>query len=101
MKNRRGLLFILLWILTSCNRQPATSLPEHSNWVGTVELPGEIMVPLRMDLDLGGSKPSGSFIVGDEKNPIPEISRSGDSLILRFSEYSAEVRASWNGIGLV
>src|SRR5262252_4773878 len=100
MKNRRRFLLVLVLLLAGCNRQPL-SMPEHSNWSGAVELPGEIMVPFRMDLDFAGSKPTGSFIVGDEKTAIPEIFRNGDSVILRFSEYGAEVRAAWNGIGLV
>ena len=50
-----------------------------------------------MELDLSGANPAGHFIVGTEKTPIPEISRSGDTLTFNFSEYGAEMRASWDG----
>ena len=67
----------------------------RATWHGTVALP-DIQVPLTMELDLSGAKPEGHFIVGAEKIPIPEISRSGDSLVLNFSEYGAEIRATWS-----
>jgi thiol-disulfide isomerase/thioredoxin len=66
-------------------------------WDGSVELPDGIVVPLRMSLDLSDGKTAGYFLVDDEKTPIPEISRNGDSLTLRFSEYGAEIRAYWTG----
>ena len=50
-----------------------------------------------MELDLSGEEPEGSFIVGNEKTPIPEISRNGNALTLGFSEYGAEMRATWDG----
>ena len=98
MKNWRPLLFFLLLTVTSCQRR--RDIPERSNWTGTVELKEGKVLPFRMNLDFSGAKPAGYFVVGsggDEKTPIPEISRNGDSLVLGFSEYSAEVRATWNG----
>src|SRR5262245_34048151 len=91
----RGLLLFLLLILANC--RPHSPMPERSMWDGSVELPEGIVVPLRMSLDLSDGKTAGYFLVDDEKTPIPEISRSGDSLTLRFSEYGAEIRAKWNG----
>jgi len=72
------------------------SIQERGMWVGSVVLEEGIIVPFRMNLDLG-PKPSGYFLVGDEKTPIPEITRNGDDITLRFSEYGAEVRAQWDG----
>jgi thiol-disulfide isomerase/thioredoxin len=72
------------------------SIQERGLWVGSVALEEGIIVPFRMNLDLG-PKPSGYFLVGDEKTPIPEISRKGNDITLRFSEYGAEVRAHWDG----
>lgn len=65
-----------------------------------MELPGGITVPLRMSLDLSASKPTGYFLVGDEKTVIPEVSKNGDSVVLAFSEYGAEIRATWDGAKL-
>ena len=99
MKNR-GLLFLFLSVFLigyGCQR----SIPDRTMWDGIVELPDGITVPFRMSLELPGERPSGYFLLGDEKNPIPEISRNGDSLTLGFSEYSAEIRAVWNGSQLV
>jgi len=64
-------------------------------WNGTVELPEHISVPLRMNLDFSGASAAGYFLVGEEKTPIPEISRTGNSVTLGFSEYGAEIRATW------
>jgi thiol-disulfide isomerase/thioredoxin len=85
-------------ILGAC--QSRQSMPDHSTWEGTVELPEGISVPLRMSLDFSGAMPAGYFLVDDEKTPIPEISKTGDSVRLGFSEYSAEVRATWDGTQL-
>src|SRR5215468_5551492 len=98
MKNR-GSLFFLSVFLIACGCQH--SFPDRTMWDGIVQLPDGITVPFRMNLDLSGEKPAGYFFVGDEKTPIPEISRNGDSLTLSFSEYSAEIRAAWNGSQLV
>lgn len=65
-------------------------------WNGAVQLP-EAHIPFRMDLDLTSTKPTGHFIVGTEKTPIPEISRDGNALTFSFSEYGAEMRATWDG----
>jgi thiol-disulfide isomerase/thioredoxin len=94
MKKRIFSLFVLLLLADCRQRSP---MPENSSWTGTVELPDGISVPLRMNLDLSGAKPNGYFLVGDEKTPIPEIERSGDSLTLSFSEYGAEIRSTWDG----
>src|SRR5262245_28391524 len=95
MKNRAFLLLFLLLVLTGCQRR--TSMPERGNWRGTVQLEEGIVLPFRMSLDLSGPKPSGHFLVDEERTPIPEISRDGDSLVFVISEYSAEVRANWDG----
>ena len=95
MKNGGLLLIIVLLSVAGCHAGRA--MPEQGMWQGSVELPAGISVPLRMELDFSAAMPGGYFLVGDEKTPIPEISKSGDSVTLRFSEYSAEVRATWNG----
>jgi thiol-disulfide isomerase/thioredoxin len=64
-----------------------------------LQLP-ETTIPFHMELDLSGAKPAGAFIVGNEKIPIPEISRNGNVLTLTFSEYGAEMRGTWNGAEL-
>jgi thiol-disulfide isomerase/thioredoxin len=86
-------------VLSACRN--GTAFPEKSAWSGRVELGDNVIVPVQMNLDFSGAKPSGYFIVGDEKTPIPEITRDNQSVVLRFSEYSAEVRASWDGEELV
>ena len=72
-------------------------MPERSAWTGSLDLPERIQVPIRMELDLSSATPSGTFIVGTEKTPIPELSHNGDSLVLKFSEYGAEMHAVWDG----
>jgi thiol-disulfide isomerase/thioredoxin len=69
-------------------------------WQGTVELADGVLVPLRMSLDFSGGRPAGYFLVGDEKTQIPEISKKGDAVTLGFSEYSAEIQATWDGAQL-
>ena len=76
-----------------CQRSP---LPSNATWFGTLQLP-ETTIPFHMELDLSGPKPAGAFIVGAEKTPIPEISRSENALTFSFSEYGAEMRGSWDG----
>jgi len=99
MKNR-GLVFLLIaGVLSGC--ATGRSMPERSLWRGTVELPEGITVPFRMSLDFSGINPAGYFLVGDEQTPVPEISRRRNSITLGFSEYSAEVQATWNGSQLV
>jgi thiol-disulfide isomerase/thioredoxin len=94
MKLRSPLFLLLLLIVTSCARRP---MPQSSIWNGGVDLAQGKVLPFRMDLDFSSATPSGYFIVGDEKTPIPEISRNGNELVLRFSEYGAEMRATWDG----
>src|SRR5579883_1959699 len=72
-------------------------MPEKSFWAGTVELAPGVSLPFQMNLDFTGAKPSGYFVVADEKTPIPEIDRQGNDLTFRFSEYGAEMRGAWNG----
>jgi thiol-disulfide isomerase/thioredoxin len=98
MKNRGYIVFFLLLVSVSCRDH--RSLPQRTMWQGTVDLPDGISVPFRMNLDFSSERPSGYFQVGDEKTQIPEISRNGDSMTLRFSEYSAEIRATWDGAQL-
>jgi thiol-disulfide isomerase/thioredoxin len=98
MKNRGYIVFFLLLAAVSC--RVSRSLPQRSMWQGTVDLPDGIVVPFRMNLDLSSERPSGYFLVGDEKTQIPEISRKGDSVTLSFSEYSAEIHATWDGAQL-
>lgn len=95
MKHRWFLSILLFLIFASCQRQ--RPIPVQSMWNGTVELGQGIVLPFRMSLDLSAAKPTGYFLVGDEKTPIPEISTSGDSLVFGFSEYGAEMRGTWNG----
>jgi thiol-disulfide isomerase/thioredoxin len=85
-------------MLAACSRAP---MPDRSLWNGAVELPEGISVPVRMSLDFASQKPAGYFLVGDEQTAIPEISRNNNTLILGFSEYSAEIQATWNGSQLV
>jgi thiol-disulfide isomerase/thioredoxin len=93
------LIIFVFAILSAC--RGGTSFPTKSAWSGRVELGDGVIVPVQMNLDFSGAKPSGYFIVGDEKTPIPEITRDNQSVVLGFSEYSAEVRASWDGEELV
>jgi thiol-disulfide isomerase/thioredoxin len=81
------------FLLTGCQPSP---LPPNATWRGTLQLP-EITIPFRMELDLSGGKPAGSFIVGNEKTPIPEIARNQNALTFSFSEYGAEMRGTWDG----
>ena len=89
--------FILILILLASCQQRQRVIPDQGMWTGTVDLADGKALAFRMNLDFSGAAPAGYFLVGDEKTPIPEITRSGDSLILRFSEYGAEMRGSWNG----
>jgi thiol-disulfide isomerase/thioredoxin len=82
-----------LLFLTGCGQAP---MPLKAVWTGALELP-ETKVALRMDLDLSSDPPGGTFLVGKERTPIPEITRNGNTLTLTFSEYGAEMRAEWDG----
>src|SRR4051812_45192480 len=94
MKDRRFLILFLFIALAGCGRHP---IPEQSIWNGTMELPGGKALPVRMELNLSGGRPAGYFINGDQRTPIPEISREGDTLVFTFSEYGAEMRGVWDG----
>jgi thiol-disulfide isomerase/thioredoxin len=89
-----------LWfaiLLFGCHR----ALPEQANWTGSIELAnGNLHLPFQMFLDLHSMKPTGYFLIGDEKAPIPEILRQGNSLTFTFSEYGAEMRSTWDGAQL-
>jgi thiol-disulfide isomerase/thioredoxin len=88
------IVILLLLLPSGCGR----TMPEQATWKGTVELAnGKISLPFQMFLDLRSAKPTGYFLVGDERTPIPEITRQGDSLTFGFSEYGAEMRGTWNG----
>src|SRR5690349_14196368 len=90
---QRAVLFVLL-LIVGCRR----ALPEQSTWNGTVELAnGSIHLPFRMFLDFHSTKPTGYFLIGEEKPPIPEINRMGDSITLEFAEYGARMQGTWNG----
>ena len=99
MPSQARLLLSLLLLSAACKGRP--NMPAQSMWNGSVELPEGISVPFRMSLDFSGVNAAGFFLVGDEKTPIPEILQEGDSVILGFSEYSAELRLAWNGSGLI
>src|SRR5262249_8339813 len=92
-----GLFLFALLLLSACHR----AMPEQATWAGTIDLAqGDVHMPFRMVLDLRSAKPAGYFLVADEKTPIPEITRQGDSLIFGFSEYGAQMRGTWNGARL-
>ena len=79
MKNCVLAFIFLLLSFPSCRRRPA--MPEQSIWVGTVDLGDGKLLPFRMNLDFSAAQPSGYFLVGDEKTPIPEITRNGNSSV--------------------
>jgi thiol-disulfide isomerase/thioredoxin len=86
------LLNVLLFVaLSACSRP----MPEH--WTGTLSLPEGTQIPFEMNLSLAGPKPSGHFVVGNEKTPIPEISWDGKALDFQFSEYGADMHVTWDG----
>jgi thiol-disulfide isomerase/thioredoxin len=91
MKSRSIFLIFAILTFAGCRR------PDQGMWTGVVELLDGKRLPFRMSLDLSSSRPSGYFLVGDEKTPIPEISRNGDALTFGFSEYGAEMRGTLNG----
>ena len=93
---RRGVRAALCFFLLLCGCRQA--IPEQATWNGTVELAeGKITLPFQMELDLRSTKPTGDFLIGTEKAPIPEITRQGNSLTFGFSEYGAEMRGAWDG----
>src|SRR5258706_15511415 len=98
MKKGALLLLPLLLIVAACHSGQAVR--DRRFWNGSVELSDGITVPLRMSLDFSTARPVGYFLVGDEKTTIPEVSRTGDSVTLAFSEYGAEIRSTWDGARL-
>jgi thiol-disulfide isomerase/thioredoxin len=93
---RIGMVLLLL-LVAGCSRP----IPNQTMWSGTVELAqGAIHLPFKMFLDLRSAKPSGYFLIGEEKAPIPEIIRQGNSLTFQFSEYGAQMTGTWNGKAL-
>jgi thiol-disulfide isomerase/thioredoxin len=87
-------------IASACQRQHEQKIPDRGMWHGGVELAEGILVPFRMSLDFTGTKPTGYFLVGSEKTVIPELAKDGNLVTLGFSEYGAEVRATWDGTRL-
>jgi len=71
-------------------------LPPEGLWTGTLDLPEGKQLAFEMYLDLKGASPSGYFINGDERTPIPEIYDRNDSLIFVFSEYGAAMKGAWS-----
>jgi thiol-disulfide isomerase/thioredoxin len=91
---------LILTVLLSIGCRKA--LPDQGTWAGNVDLAnGTIHLPFEMFLDLRATMPTGYFLIGDEKAPIPEITRQGDSLTFTFSEYGAEMHGAWNGSQLI
>ena len=66
-------------------------------WIGVVELAPGKPVTFRAELDRQSTPPIGYLWVGDERVPVPEISVKGNSLVLSFSEYGAEMRGTLQG----
>ncbi|HTP79379.1 MAG TPA: TlpA disulfide reductase family protein [Bacteroidota bacterium] len=90
------LVVVLLPALVGCGR----SAPVRATWSGHLILANDRPLPFRMFLDRSTS--TGYFLNGSEKTEIPEVQSSGDSLVLVFSEYSAEMAGvikgeTWNG----
>lgn len=71
------------------------NLPARKHWTGIAHVADDRQLPFHMFLDLAANPPSGYFLVGDERTPIPEITQRGDSLLLNFSEYGALMQARW------
>ena len=91
----RLMLLVSVFLSAACQR--TQHIPEKSFWSGTLELAPGVDLPFQMNLDFSGPKASGYFLNGEEKTAIPEIERNGTDVSLKFSEYSAEMRATWDG----
>src|SRR2546428_11701121 len=90
----RKAVLVALLLSAGCRR----ALPEQGTWDGTVELAnGPIHLPFRMVLDVHSAQRTGYFLIREEKAPIPEINRQGDSITLVFAEYGAQMRVTRNG----
>jgi thiol-disulfide isomerase/thioredoxin len=83
----------LLLIFAGCQRP----VPEKAYWNGQLHRSDNKNIPFRTFIDLQATSPSGCFLVGTERTPIPEIQHNGDSLILSFSEYNAAMRGILRG----
>ncbi|HTP12688.1 MAG TPA: TlpA disulfide reductase family protein [Bacteroidota bacterium] len=83
----------LALLLLGCQK-PA---PPQALWAGHIHRSDGKAIPFRAYVDLQAQPPSGYFLVGDERTPVPEISRSGDSLTFLFSEYNAAMRGVLHG----
>jgi thiol-disulfide isomerase/thioredoxin len=70
-------------------------LPQEGLWTGSLELPEGRQLPFQMYLDLKGAAPSGYFVNGTERTPIPEIYSRNDSVTFVFSEYGAAMIGEW------
>ncbi|HLA69453.1 MAG TPA: TlpA disulfide reductase family protein [Bacteroidota bacterium] len=91
---KRWALFCFpLLLLLACQKP----IPERATWSGTIILAENQKLPLRLEIDFASSPPSGSFLVGEERTAIPEISRNGDSLSIILSEYGAAMHGKWDG----
>jgi thiol-disulfide isomerase/thioredoxin len=86
-------LLVMSFVLLGCQQQPP---PQKSFWKGAVVLPEQKQLPFEIYLDLTPPAPSGYFLNGSERTPIPEIYHRGDSLVFVFSEYGAAMRGVWS-----
>jgi thiol-disulfide isomerase/thioredoxin len=84
---------ILLLFLAGCQKP----LPANSTWSGTISLAEGRTLPLRMQLDLQSTPPTGVFLTSNDQTPIPEIRQNGDSLVITLSEYGAAMKGIWDG----
>lgn len=71
-------------------------LPQEGLWHGSITLRDNKELPVQMFLSLQSSPPSGYFLVGSERTPIPELYQRGDSVVLVISEYGAAIRTVWS-----
>ena len=84
-------ILLLALMVLGCSKP----MPEEGMWTGTLAMPESRLLPFQMYLDLRGIAPTGYFINGPERTPIPEIYRRDDSLIFVFSEYRAAMHGVW------
>ncbi len=85
-------------LVDGCQSPP----PPQAIWYGQLHRTDNKMIPFRAFVDLQTQPPTGYFLVGDERTPIPEITHAGDSLTFLFSEYNAAMRgvvrgSTWEG----
>jgi thiol-disulfide isomerase/thioredoxin len=91
---RRLWLFCAAALLVVGCRKP---IPPRSDWTGSLTLVDQRELPFHLVLDFDGPHPTGLFVNGDERTPIPEIRLSGDSLSFILSEYRAAMLGVWDG----